>query len=107
MTGSNPQAASAVFNERVALLPPIERQSAHILPGVLLSCGRGNHAGLENNYRGPRGGGHSEESTLHNCDGGDFVVGESGNGELQQLLVHAEGWALLCLEQLDRSHRNS
>lgn len=55
----------------------------------------------------PGDGGPSEEFTLHNCDGGDFVVGESGNGELQQLLVHAEGWALLCLEQLDRSHRNS
>ena len=54
-----------------------------------------------------RDGGHSEESTLHNCDGGDFVVVESGNRELQQLLVHDEGRALLCLEQLDGPDRNS
>jgi hypothetical protein len=31
---------------------------------------------------GQGGGGHSQESTLHNCDGGDFVVVQSGNGEL-------------------------
>lgn len=82
-------------------------QSALISPDELLSCARGNHAGLENDYRRQGDGGHWEESTLHNCDGGDFVVVEGGNGELQQLLVHGEGRALLCLEQLDGPDRNS
>ena len=52
-------------------------------------------------------GGPSEESTLHNCDGGDFVVVEGGNCELQQLLVQGEGRALLCLQQFDRPDPNS
>ena len=50
---------------------------------------------------------YSEESTLNNGDGGDFVVVESGNGEPQQLLVHGEGRALLCAEQLDGPDRDS
>jgi hypothetical protein len=43
----------------------------------------------------------------HNCDGGDFVIVESGNGEPQQLLVNGEGRALFCHEQFDGPDRNS
>ena len=55
----------------------------------------------------PGDGGPSEEFTLHNCDGGDFVVVENGNGKLQQLLVHGKRRALPCPEQLNGPDRDS
>jgi hypothetical protein len=56
---------------------------------------------------GARGWWHREKSTLHNCDGGDFVVVENGNGKLQQLLVHGKERALPCPEQLNGPDRDS